>query len=85
AKALDAAMTRLEPAWTQAVATWPRNVTFKDSDQQAAYDDALGSAGHYPKYEPLRLRLRLPVVLDTIAKRLMGGLAHILSVADARF
>jgi hypothetical protein len=83
-QALDAAMSRLEPAWSRAVGTWPRWETFRNAQQQAAYDEALAGNRH-PKFEPLRLALRLPRVIDVLATRANAGLNHILSVADARF
>lgn len=84
AKAVDAAMSRLDPAWSRCVATYPRSVTFKDPAQQSAYDDAM-EGNRYPNFAPLRLRLRLPLVLDIFRGRGNAGLNHILSVADTRF
>ncbi len=84
AKAVDAAMERLRPAFMKSVASWPSWEKFKDPAQQEAYDDALG-ADKYPRFEPLRLRLRLPVVLAILAHRGNRGLADILNAADARF
>jgi hypothetical protein len=84
AKAVDAAMAHLQPAWTRCVATWPSWEKFKDSAQQEAYDEALGG-DRYPRFDPLRLRLRLPLVLDILRLRGNRGLNDILSAADARF
>lgn len=84
AKALDAAMARVTPAWNRCVATYPRSETFKDSAQQAAYDEALGG-NRYPNFEPLRLAVRLPVVLDTLRGHTVGGPAFTLAAADTRF
>lgn len=84
AKALDAAMARVTPAWNHCVATYPRSETFRDSAQQAAYDEALGG-NRYPNFEPLRLAVRLPLVLDTLRGHTVGGPGHILAAADTRF
>lgn len=84
AKALDAAMARVTPAWNRCVSTYPRHETFRDSAQQAAYEEALGS-NRYPNFEPLRLAVRLPLVLDTLRGYTVGGPGHILAAADTRF
>ena len=84
AKAVDAAMARLQPAWTRCVATWPSWPDFKDPAQQEACSEALGG-DRYPRFDPLRLRLRLPLVLDILRLRGNRGLNDILSAADARF
>lgn len=84
AKALDAAMARVTPAWNRCVSTYPRHETFKDSAMQEAYDQALGS-NRYPNFEPLRLAVRLPLVLDTLRGYTVGGPGHILAAADTRF
>jgi hypothetical protein len=42
AKAVDAAMERLRPAFLKSVASWPSWEKFKDPAQQEAYDDAIG-------------------------------------------
>lgn len=84
AKAVDAAMERLRPAFMKCVASWPSWDKFKDPAQQEAYDDALG-ADKYPRFEALGLRLRLPVVNAILAHRGNRGLADILQAADARF
>lgn len=84
AKAVDAAMAHLQPAWSRCVATWPTWPTFKDQAQQEACDDAL-AGNRYPRFEPLRLRLRLPLILDILRSRGNRGLNDILSAADARF
>jgi DNA repair exonuclease SbcCD ATPase subunit len=86
AKAMEAAMNRLGPAFTACVATYPRKETYKDPTQQEAYDEALGAAGRNPNFDPIRLRLRLPLVLDILRERGNRGLNDILSRADlARF
>ena len=84
AKAVDAAMERLRPAFMKCVASWPSWDKFKDPAQQEAYDDALG-ADKYPRFEALALRLRLPVVTAILAHRGNRGVADILQAADARF
>ena len=84
AKAVDAAMERLRPAFTKCVASWPSWQKFKDAEQQQAYDAELG-ADKYPRFDALRLRLRLPVVLAILSHRGNRGLAEILNTADARF
>lgn len=84
AKAVDAAMARLVPSWNRCVATWPTWDQFKDPAQQEAYDEAMGG-DRYPRFDPLRLRLRLPLVLDILRSRGNRGLNDILSVADTRF
>ena len=84
AKAVDAAMAHLQPAWSRCVATWPSWPDFKDPVQQEACSEALGG-DRYPRFEPLRLRLRLPLILDILRSRGNRGLNDILSVADARF
>lgn len=84
AKALDAAMARVTPAWNRCVSTYPRHETFKDSAMQEAYDQALGS-NLYPSFQPLRLAVRLPLVLDTLRGYTVGGPGHILAAADTRF
>ncbi len=84
AKAVDAAMERLRPAFMKCVASWPSWDKFKDPAQQEAYDDALG-ADKYPRFEALGLRLRLPVVTAILAHRGNRGVADILQAADARF
>lgn len=86
AKAMEAAMASLGPAFTACVATYPRKETFKDPAQQEAYEDALGAAGRKMDFDPIRLRLRLPLVLDILRERGNRGLNEILSRADlARF
>jgi hypothetical protein len=84
AKAVDAALGRLGPSWTQCVATWPTWEQFNDPAQQEAYNETLGG-DRFPVFDPLRLRLRLPLVLDILRMRGNRGLNDILSVADARF
>lgn len=84
AKAVDAAMAHLQPAWSRCVATWPSWPDFKDPVQQEACSAALGG-DRYPRFDPLRLRLRLPLVLDILRLRGNRGLNDILSAADARF
>lgn len=84
AKAVDAAMAHLQPAWSRCVATWPSWPDFKDPVQHEACSEALGG-DRYPRFEPLRLRLRLPLVLDILRLRGNRGLNDILSAADARF
>ena len=84
AKAVDAAMERLRPAFMKCVASWPSWDKFKDPAQQEAYDDALG-ADKYPRFEALRLRLRLPVVTAILTHRGNRGVDDILQAADARF
>jgi hypothetical protein len=84
AKAVDAAMERLRPAFTKCLASWPSWEKFKDPAQQEAYDEALG-ADKYPRFDALGLRLRLPVVLAILTHRGNRGLAEILNAADARF
>lgn len=84
AKAVDAAMARLGPAWSKCGASWPSWQQFKDPEQQQAYDAELGR-DKYPRFEPLRLRLRLPLILDILRSRGNRGLNDILSAADARF
>lgn len=84
AKAIDAAMGRLQPAFMKCVASWPSWETFKDPAQQETYNEALG-ADKYPHFDALRLRLRLPLVLDILRQRGNRGLNDILSAADARF
>ena len=84
AKAVDAAMERLRPAFMKSVASWPSWEKLKDPAQQEAYDDALG-ADKYPRFEALALRLRLPVVTAILAHRGNRGVADILQAADARF
>jgi len=83
ARQLEAALTRLGPAFTACVATYPRKETFKDPAQQEAYDEALGAAGRRLDFDPIRLRSRLPLVLDTLREN--RGLNAVLSRADARF
>lgn len=84
AKALEAAMARVTPAWNRCVATYPRHETFKDPAQQAAYDEAL-DGNRYPNFKPLRLAVRLPAVLDVLRGYTVGGPAHTLALADTRF
>lgn len=84
AKAVDAAMARLGPAWSKCGASWPTWQQFKDPEQQQAYDAELG-ADRYPRFDALRLRLRLPLVLDILRHRGNRGLNEILAAADARF
>jgi len=84
AKGIEDAMARLVPAWNQCLSTWPRWEAFKDSAQQEAYDEALEGNRH-PRFEPLRLRLRLPLVLDILRERGNRGLMGILTIADGRF
>lgn len=84
AKAVDAAMERLQPAFLKCTASWPSWQKFKDPEQQEAYDEELGP-DKYPRFDALRLRLRLPVVLAILAHRGNRGLAEILNAADARF
>ena len=84
AKAVDAAMGRLGPSWTQCVATWPTWEQFNDPAQQEAYNETLGG-DRFPVFDPLRLRMRLPLVLDILRMRGNRGLNDVLSVADARF
>lgn len=84
AKAIDAAMERLQPAFMKCTASWPSWQKFKDPEQQQAYDEELG-ADKYPRFDALRLRLRLPVVLAILAHRGNRGLGEILQAADARF
>jgi len=84
AKAVDAAMSRLLPAFQACAHSYPTGRDFDDPLQQEAYDNALG-ANKYPKFEPLRLALRLPLVLDVLRQRGNRGLNDILSVADYRF
>lgn len=84
AKTVDAAMGRLQPAFMKCVASWPSWEEFKDPMQQEAYDEALG-LDKYPHFDALRLRLRLPLVLDILRQRGNRGLNDIISVADARF
>lgn len=84
AKAVDAAMARLGPAWSKCGASWPSWQQFKDREQQQAYDAELG-ADKYPRFDALRLRLRLPLVLDILRQRGNRGLNEILAAADARF
>ena len=84
AKAVDTAMARLQPAWTRCVATWPSWPDFKDPAQQEACNEALGG-DRYPRFDPLRLRLRLPLILDILRSRGNRGLNDILSAADARY
>lgn len=84
AKAVDAAMERLRPAFTKCLASWPSWEKFKDPAQQETYDEALG-ADKYPRFDALGLRLRLPVVLAILTHRGNRGLAEILNAADARF
>lgn len=84
AKAVDAAMARLQPAFMKCLASWPSWEKFKDSAQQEAYDEALGG-DRYPHFDPLRLRLRLPLILDILRSRGNRGLNDILQSADHRF
>lgn len=79
ARQLEGATGRLEPAFMACAATWPRTETFKDAAQQEAYDEALGAAGRNPNFEPLRLRLRINLVLDLLRER---RLDDILARAD---
>lgn len=83
AKAVDEAMGRLRPAWSKCRVTWPAFDQFPPV-QQEAYNEALG-ADKYPHFDPLRLGLRLPAVVDILTERGNRGLADILSMADARF
>ena len=75
---------RLDPAWTKCSASFPRWEQFKDAAMQAAYDEAL-AGNRYPRFDALRLRLRLPLAMSVIRERVNGGLNHILQAADARF
>ncbi|MHB1215471.1 MAG: hypothetical protein ACYCY9_10825 [Thiobacillus sp.] len=85
AKALEAAMARVAPAWNRCVGTWPRASKFKEDAEQEAYNEALGSEGRYPHYQPLKLATRLPVVLDVFRQFGNGGPGHTLAAADTRF
>lgn len=84
AKAVDAAWARLGPSWMQCRLSFPSWERFDDPALQDAYDDALG-ADRNPAFNPLRLGMRLPLVLDILRQRGNRGLNEILSVADARF
>jgi hypothetical protein len=84
AKAVDAAMERLGPAFTKCLVSWPSWEKFKDPAQQEAYDAAMGR-DKYPRFDTLGLRLRLPVVVAILTHRANRGLAEILNAADARF
>lgn len=75
---------RLDPTWTKCRASFPRWEEFHDEAAQAAYDEALG-ANRYPRFDPLRLRLRLPLAMSIIQERANGGLDYILQAADARY
>lgn len=75
---------RLDPAWTKCSASFPRWEQFKDAAMQAAYDEAL-AGNRYPRFDALRLRLRLPLAMSVIRERVNSGLNHILQAADARF
>lgn len=84
AKAVDAAWARLGASWMQCRLSFPSWERFDDLALQDAYDEALG-ADRSPAFNPLRLGMRLPLVLDILRQRGNRGLNEILSVADARF
>jgi hypothetical protein len=84
AKAVELAIERLRPAFTKALVSWPTWRKYEASVEQEAYDETL-EANKYPRFEPIRLRLRLPLVLDILRHRGNRGLNDILHAADARF
>lgn len=84
ATAVDEAMRRLRAAWPRCRTSYPAQEQFNDPIQQGTYDQALG-ADRYPTFEPLRLGLRLPVVLDNLRAHCHQGLYDIIGVTDARF
>lgn len=83
-KAVDAALARVQSEWPRLVHSYPRWEEYHEPAQQIAYDEALGG-DKYPSFNPLKLRLRLPQVLDVLRERGARGLTDLLNAADHRF
>ena len=84
AHAVDAALGRVQSEWPRLVHSYPRWEQYREPAQQIAYDEALGT-DKYPRFDPLKLRLRLPQVLDVLRERGARGLTDLLNAADHRF
>lgn len=84
AHAVDAALGRVQSEWPRLVHSYPRWEQYREPAQQIAYDEALGT-DKYPRFDPLKLRLRLPHVLGVLRERGSRGLTDLLNAADHRF
>lgn len=83
-KAVDAALARVQSEWPRLIHSYPRLEQYSEPAQQEAYDNALGVDKH-PRFDPLKLQLRLPLVLGVLRERGRRGLAELMNAADARF
>ena len=84
AHAVDAALGRVQSEWPRLVHSYPHWAQYPNEAMQAAYDETLG-AEKYPRFDPLKLRLRLPHVLGVLRERGSRGLTDLLNAADSRF
>jgi chromosome segregation ATPase len=85
AKALDAALDKLEPAFVKCARSYPVWHRFHDEAEQEAYDEALG-ADKYPRFDALKLQLRISPIITMLRYRTNGlGTGNVLAAADARF
>lgn len=84
AHAVDAALGRVQSEWPRLVHSYPHWAQYPNEAMQAAYDETLG-AEKYPRFDPLKLRLRLPHVLGVLRERGSRGLTDLLNAADHRF
>ena len=84
AHAVDAALGRVQSEWPRLVHSYPHWAQYPNEAMQAAYDEEMG-AEKYPTFSPLKLRLRLPQVLDVLRERGARGLTDLLNAADSRF
>ena len=84
AHAVDAALGRVQSEWPRLVHSYPHWAQYPNEAMQAAYDETLG-AEKYPRFDSLKLRLRLPHVLGVLRERGSRGLTDLLNAADHRF
>lgn len=84
ATAIDETMRRLRAAWPRCRISYPTQEQFADEAMQKSYEEAL-AGNRFPSFEPLRLGLRLPVVLDSLRAHCHHGLYDIIGVTDPRF
>ena len=73
---VDAALARVKSEWPRLVHSYPRWEQYREPAQQIAYDEALGT-DKYPRFDPLQLRLRLPVTINSLRREVIMNLKSI--------